>query len=323
MTSSNRILVTAGIYKDPQARRPLIAAGFELVDSPPGAPFAEDRLIDLLAGAVACIADSDAYTERVFAAHSELRVVSRWGVGVDSIDQAAATRHGVLVTNTPGIITDAVADLAFTFILALARGLREGDARMRRGCWQKVVGAHVGGATIGIIGLGAIGLCAARRARGFGMRILAYDPCARAEVTAELGVEYVALDELLRASDYVTLHCNATPANRNLIGRRELSLMKPTAFLINCARGSLVDEAALVEALENRTIAGAGLDVYAQEPPDPEAALFKLDNCLFMPHTATMDQRTIDRVSALVTQNTLDALQGRRPVGLVNPEVLD
>ena len=316
-----KILITAGIYDDPQARKPLLDAGFELVDAP-NAPYDEEAMIELLQGRVGCIANSDAYTEQVFAACPELKLVARWGVGYDSIDTEAATRHGVMVTNTPGIITDAVADLAFMFILALARRLKEGDALMRGGGWHKLIGANVGGATIGIVGLGTIGTCSARRAKGFGMHILAYDPVPREDLVKELSVEYVGLDELLGESDFVTLHCNATPQNRNMIGRRELELMKPTAFLINCARGSLVDEDALVQALQEGKIAGAGLDVYAQEPPDVSSPLFKLDNCLFMPHTATMDRKTIAQVSARVTENTLDALQGRRPKDLVNPGVL-
>ncbi len=315
-----RILITAGIFSDPEARRALTEAGLELVDSPPNAPFSEEAIIGLLQGCEAVIADSDAYTERVFSACPQLRLVSRWGVGVDSVDIAAATRHGVLVTNTPGIIRDAVADLAFMFILGLARRLRDGDLMMRSGGWARLVGANVGGATVGIIGLGDIGTCTARRARGFGMRILAHDPRPRPEVVQELGVEMVDLDTLLRESDFVTLHCNATPQNRQMIGARELGLMKPGAFLINCARGSLVDQPALEEALREGRLAGAGLDVYSREPPDPADPLLALDNCLFMPHTATMDARTISRVTARVTENVLAALQGRRPPSPVNPE---
>lgn len=319
---SKRVLITAAIYDDNKARRPLLNAGFELVDAPPRAPFDEDAIIELLQGFDAVIADSDAYTEHVFAACPQLKLVSRWGVGVDSIDIAAATRHGVMVTNTPGIIRDSVADLAFMFVLGLARRLREGDGLMRSGGWRKVTGANVGGATIGIIGLGDIGTCTARRAHGFGMTILAHDPFPRHEIAHELGVRFVDLDTLLQDSDFVTLHCNATADNRNFIGARELSLMKPTAYLINCARGSLVDEAALVRALQDGTIAGAGLDVYAREPPEKDNPLFSMDNVLLMPHTATMDRRTISRVSARVTENTLDALEGRRPQSILNPEVM-
>ena len=316
-----RILNTAVIYDDEEARGILTQAGFEVVDAPPRAPFGEEMIADLLEDFDAVVADADAYTEKVFAQRPRLKLISRWGVGIDSIDLEAATQHGVMVTNTPGVITDAVADLAFSFILCLARRLKEGDALVRSGSWQKLRGANVGGATIGIIGVGDIGTCAARRARGFGMRILAYDPAPREEVAGQLGVEFVELGELLEQSDFVTLHCNATTANRGMIGREELAMMKPTAYLINCARGSLVDEEALAQALKDGTIAGAGLDVYAKEPPDPGNPLFELDNCLLMPHTATMDHATIHRVSMAVTQNTLEALQGRRPKYLCNPGV--
>lgn len=316
-----RVLSTAEIYDDPQARALLADAGLELVDSPPRAPFDEASMIALLEDFDGVIADSDAYTENVFASHPRLKVVSRWGVGIDSIDLAAATRHGVLVTNTPGIITDAVADLAFTFILALARRLKESDLLVRDGGWKKMISQNVGGATIGIIGVGDIGTRAARRAHGFGMRILAYDPIPRQEVADQLGVEFVDLETLLAESDFVTLHCNATSDNRKMIGAAQLALMKPTAYFINCARGALVDEEALLVALQTGAIAGAGLDVFAQEPPDPANPLFALDNVLVTPHTATMDHATIKRVSMAVTANTLDALQGRRPRYLCNPDV--
>lgn len=315
-----RIYNIAAIYNDPEVRQPLLDAGFELVDAP-APPQDEDDLIASLQGFDAVIANSERYNDHVFEACPQLKIVARWGVGYDAVDLAAATRKGVMVSNTPRVITDAVADLAFMLLLGLARRSREGDARVRAGGWGSLVGAPVGGATIGIVGLGTIGTCAARRAHGFGMRILGYDPVEKPELVEQFGVEYVDLDTLLAESDFVTLHCNATPDNRNMISTRELGLMKPTAFLINCGRGSLVDQPALVEALQNQTIAGAGLDVYAKEPPDPADPLLSLDNCLLMPHTATMDRATIRKVSVSVTNTLLEALQGKQPKCLVNPEV--
>jgi glyoxylate reductase len=319
---ARKIVNLAAIYNDPTIRRRLTDAGFELVDVPSEVPRDKASLIALLQGAEAVIANSERYDEEVFAGAPTLRQVARWGVGYDAIDLDAASRAGVLVTNTPGVITDAVADLAFTLLCALARRLREGDMRVRSGGWGPLVGAPIGGSTIGIIGLGVIGTCTARRAKGFGMRILAHDPVQRPELVEELGVEYVDLDTLLRESDFVTLHCNATPQNRGLIGRAQLAMMKPTAFLINCGRGSLVDQQALVEALSTGQIAGAGLDVFEKEPPDPNDPLLKLENCLFMPHTATMDHRTIARVSNCVTDTLLSFLRDGVPINVVNPEVL-
>lgn len=319
---ARRILNLAAIYNDPEIRQRLCDAGFELVDVPNDVPRDKPNLIRVLQGAEAVIANSERYDADVFASVPTLRHVARWGVGYDAVDLDAATRAGVLVTNTPGVITDAVADLAFTLLCALARRLREGDQRVRAGGWGSLVGAPVGGSTIGIIGLGTIGACSARRAKGFGMRILAHDPVQRPELVDELGVEYVDLETLLRESDFVTLHCNATPENRGLIGRAQLAIMKPTAFLINCGRGSLVDQQALVEALTKGQIAGAGLDVFEKEPPDPDDPLLKLDNCLFMPHTGTMDRRTIAKVSNCVTDTLLAFLRDGTPINVVNPDVL-
>jgi phosphoglycerate dehydrogenase-like enzyme len=316
------IINLAAIYNDPEIRQRLCDGGFELVDVPNDVPRDKPNLIRLLQGAEAVIANSERYDDDVFAGAPTLRHVARWGVGYDAVDLAAATRAGVVVTNTPGVITDAVADMAFTLLCGLARRLREGDMRVRSGGWGSLVSAPIGGATIGIVGLGVIGACAARRAKGFGMRILAFDPVQRPELVDELGVEYVDLDTLLRESDFVTLHCNATPENRGFIGRAQFEMMKPTAFLINCGRGSLVDQKALVEALTTGQIAGAGLDVFEKEPPDADDPLLKLDNCLFMPHTATMDRRTIAKVSNCVTDTLLAFLRDGAPINVVNPDVL-
>jgi phosphoglycerate dehydrogenase-like enzyme len=320
---SARVLITAGIYDCPDCRQKLLDAGFEVADLhlPPGASLDECRLADALAGYDTVIAGSEVYSEAVFAACPQLRLVARWGVGFDAVDIAAATAHGVMVTNTPGVITDAVADLAFMLITNLARRGREGDRLVRSGGWRSLVAQNIGGATLGIVGLGAIGACSARRGFGFGMVVLGCDPCERTELVQQWGVRYVDLDTLLGASDFVVLHCNATACNRNMIGARELALMKPNAYLINVARGALVDQDALYTALTTGVIAGAGLDVFAQEPPDPADPLLALDNCLFMPHTATMDRRTIARVSACVTESVLEALGGGRPRCLVNAEV--
>lgn len=318
-----RVLVTAGIYDDAACRQQLLDAGCEVEDMhlPPGASLDEASLAALLQGFDAVVAGSEVYSEAVFAACPGLKLVARWGVGYDAVDLAAATRHGVMVTNTPGVITDAVADLAFMFITALARRGREGDLRVRAGGWGSLVAQNVGGATLGIVGLGAIGACSARRGFGFGMTVLGCDAYPRQELVEAWGVKYVPLDELLGQSDFVVLHCNATAENYHLIGARELGLMKPSAYLINVARGALVDQEALHEALSTGVIAGAGLDVFAQEPPDPGDPLLGLDNCLFMPHTATMDRRTIGLVSGSVTTSLLEWLGGQRPRCLVNKEV--
>lgn len=319
-----RVLVTAGIYSDPADREQLLAAGCEVEDLhlPPGASLDVEHLAAALQDIDAVVAGSEVYSEELFAACPELKLVARWGVGYDAVDLAAATARGVQVTNTPGVITDAVADLAFMFITSLARRAREGDMLVRSGGWGSLVAQNVGGATLGVVGLGAIGACSARRGYGFGMTVLGCDPYPRPELVEAWGVRYVELDELLAQSDFVVLHCNATAENRHMIGSRELRLMKPSAYLINVARGALVDQEALYAALAGEIIAGAGLDVYEQEPPAADDPLLQLDNCLFMPHTATMDRRTIALVSASVTRSLLQFARGERPACLVNPEVV-
>ncbi|MBC7288911.1 MAG: phosphoglycerate dehydrogenase, partial [Armatimonadetes bacterium] len=252
-----RVLVTARVFlKDEQAVEQLKRAGFQVVEAAFAGRPSEDELISALQGFDAVIAGTEAYTERVLRSLPKLRAIARWGVGVDAIDVAAATRAGVAVLNTPGPIAESVADLTFALMLGIARRICEGDARVRAGKWGPVEGTLVWGKVLGIVGVGAIGTAVARRARGFNMTVLGYDPSPRPEA-AELGVEFVHLDTLLRRADFVTLHAPLTPETRNMIGRRELSLMKPTAYLINCARGGLVDQEALTEALRNGTIGGA------------------------------------------------------------------
>lgn len=282
--------------------------------------------------AAAAVADGllTMLTERVdaglFDAAPRLRIVSNMAVGVDNVDVGAATAHGVLVTNTPGVLTETTADLAFALILAVARRLVIGDRAVRDGRWGAwhpsfLLGRDVQGATLGIVGLGAIGQAVARRAAGFGMRVLYTSRSRKLEAEAELGVEWRSLEELLGMSDFITLHVALGPETRELIGRRELSLMKPTAFLINTARGGLVDQGALVEALETRRIAGAALDVAAVEPVPPDDALLSLDNVVITPHLGSATVETRSKMADLAVDNVLAFLRGERPPHCVNPEV--
>jgi len=252
-----------------------------------------------------------------------LKVIANYGVGFEHIDLAAATRRGLPVTNTPGVLTDATADLTFALILATARRIPAGDRRVREGkftYWAPLLflGREVSGKTLGLIGLGRIGQAVARRARGFGMRVL-YHSRTRLAPAAEqdLHVAYAPRETLLREADFVSLHVPLTPETRHLIGRRELELMKPTAFLINAARGPVVDEAALVEALRRGQIAGAGLDVYEREP-ELSPGLTDLDNVVLLPHlgSATIETRT--RMGLMAAENLLAGLQGERPPNCLN-----
>jgi glyoxylate reductase len=253
-----------------------------------------------------------------------LRIVSNVGVGYDNIDVAAATRHGVMVTNTPGVLDETTADLAFGLLLDAGRRVSEGDRLVRRGGFRTwsidhMLGQDVHGATLGVVGLGRIGEAVARRARGFGMRVL----CATRTPLAggrerELGVTRVDLGTLLAESDFVTLHVPLSAETRHMIGARELRLMKPTAVLVNTARGPIVDEAALVEALAVRRIFAAGLDVYEDEPR-VHPGLLELDNVVLAPHIGSASVRTRSRMCEMAVDNLLAGLRGETPPNLVNP----
>jgi glyoxylate reductase len=233
----------------------------------------------------------------------------------------------VLVTNTPGVLTETTADMAFALILAVARRVSEGERAVRAGLWGPwhpsfMLGRDVHGATLGIIGLGAIGEAVARRAMGFAMRVLYTSRSRKPEAESRLGVEWRPLDDLLRESDFVSLHVSLSQQTRGLIGEGELRLMKPTAFLINTARGAVVDQPALVEALASRRIAGAGLDVAAVEPVPIGDPLLKLDNLVITPHLGSASVATRRKMADLAVENLVAFFEGRRPLHCVNPEVL-
>lgn len=314
-----RVIVTAGYFKgDNEGRRKLVAAGFEVHDAPHRRLASEEDVVQVLTGYDAVVAGVEPYTAAVLEQLRSLRAIARWGVGVDNIDLQAATRLGILVTNTPGLLVDAVADMAFALMLAIARRVCEGDRRVRSGRSDAVRGSLVWGKTLGIVGVGSIGTAVAMRARGFDMTVLGYDPRPRPEAEA-LGVRYVQLDELLQKSDFVTLHAALTPGTEGLIGQRELAMMKPSAFLINTGRGRLVDQQALYQALKQRRIAGAALDVLAEEPPPPDEPLLQLDNCIFTPHSASNEHETVARINNQVAENLLQSFSGRTPDFCVNP----
>jgi glyoxylate reductase len=264
--------------------------------------------------------------EEVLSQAPSLKVVANCGVGYDNIDVMACTRHGIVVTNTPGVLTDTTADLAFALLMAVARRLVEGDRLVREGRWQRsewglLWGADIHHQTLGLYGFGRIGQAVARRGRGFSMRIIYYDALRASDVIEqELGAEYVDHDTLLREADFLSLHVPLSPETHHLIGARELGLMKPTAFLINTSRGKVVDEDALVHALKSRQIAGAGLDVFEHEPHlHPE--LPKLENVVLLPHVGSATADTRLKMAVLAAENLLAALDGRRPPNIVNPEV--
>jgi D-3-phosphoglycerate dehydrogenase len=263
-------------------------------------------------------------TAEVIEAGQRLRVIGRAGVGVDNIDVEKATERGIMVVNAPTSTVVAVAEHTMALLLAAARHVPRGDAALRQGKWLKkeLVGTTVAGKVLGIVGLGRIGTAVARRARAFDMEIVAYDPYLTSEQIAERGATPASsLEELLKQSDFVTLHVTLTPQTRGMIGARELDMIKPTARLINCDRGAVVDEEALLRALEEGRLAAAGLDCFCQEPAT-DNPLCCHERVVATPHVAASTVEAQRDVGGEVANQVLAALRGERPQHLVNPAVL-
>lgn len=269
---------------------------------------------------------TDTIDADVLNANPGLRIVAVMAVGYNNVDLVTATARRIPVTNTPGVLTETTADLAWALILAVARRIVEADKFTRSGKFTNwgpmlMLGTDVHGKTLGIVGMGRIGQAVARRACGFDMKVL-YHTRSRltSEVEAQLGVEYRALDALLSESDFVSIHTPLTQSTQHLIGARELGIMKRTAYLINTSRGPVVDERALVDALLRQRIAGAGLDVYENEPA-LEAGLVGLDNVVLLPHIGSASLETRTRMALTTADNIIAVINGERPPNLVNPEV--
>jgi phosphoglycerate dehydrogenase-like enzyme len=277
-------------------------------------------LIQRLQGCFAVLAAGHHYTDEVFAALPDLCVVARLGVGFDSIDIEAATRQGVCITTTPGTLEWAVADHTVGLILNLAHHIGQDDRAIRRGEWRQFYGLDVTGKTLGLVGLGRIGQLTAQRARGFDMRILAHEPRPDPDFVARHGIDLVPLDDLLARSDFISLHIPLTPQTHHLIDAERLARMKPGAFLINTARGGLVDEDALFDALRAGRLGGAGLDVRDPEPPH-DSRFSTLENVVLTPHVAGLTDGRWLACGTMAATGVLRVLHGERPDGLVNSEV--
>ncbi len=269
---------------------------------------------------------TDRVDARLLEAADGLVVVSNMATGFDNIDLAAASERRILVTRTPGVLSETVADFTFALLLATARRVAEGDRYVRAGRWKTwgpstLLGRDVFGASLGIVGMGGVGQEVAKRARGFGMRILYHSRTRKPALERRFRMTYLSLADLLRQSDFVTLHAALTPQTRPIIGKRELGLMKDTAVLVNTGRGPLVDQKALYQALKAGRIAGAALDVTDPEPIAPDDPLLSLDNVVIAPHIASASTATRSRMAMLAAENLLAALAGRIPRDSVNRDI--
>jgi len=303
-----------------------LAARCDVKMRPEDAPLDPAQLAESCRDIEGLMATGVRVSEDVVAQAPRLRAVANVGVGYDNIDVAACTRRGIPVTNTPDVLTETTADLAFALLMAAPRRLVECDRYVREGQWQSskwelLWGSDIYGKTLGVYGLGRIGKAVVRRARGFSMRVIYFDvvrPTPALE--EELGAQFVDRETLLREADFLTLHVPLTPETHHLVGARELSMLKPTAFLINAARGKCVDEAALVEALQSKRLAGAGLDVFEHEP-HVHPGLLSLPNVVLAPHVGSATAQTRLAMAMLAVENLVAGLEGRRPPNLVNPEI--
>ena len=305
-----RVLVSApaflSVIEEYQER--LGPRGVVLVAAPVAERLEEEDLLELLPGFDGIISGDDQITDRVLEASPRLKVISKWGTGIDSIDSAAAARRGIPVYRTLNAFTDPVADSVMAYILAFARQIPWMDRDVREGCWSpKRQGMALCDGVLGVVGIGNIGKAVVRRAVAFGMTVLGADPVPVPDAfCVETGLQILSLHDLLARCDFVALACTRTPGSGPTIGDTEIRLMKPGAYLINTARGPLVDEAALARALAEGRLGGAGLDVFEEEPLPADSPLRRLDNCLLSPHNANSSLKAYRRVHESTVQNLLE-----------------
>jgi len=308
------VIVTEPIH--PAGIRLLEEAGAEVVQLPPGSD--ERTLMEVAPRADALITRGGIrVTRAIMAASPRLRVVGVHGVGCDHVDLGAARDLGKVVLNTPSALTATVAEMTLALMLALTRRVVSADKAVRAGEWTRkygdLIGSELMGKTVGIIGLGRIGAAVARRLKPFGVTLLYCDVAERTALEEELGVKRVDLDTLLRESDIITLHTPLTPGTRGLLSRREFNLMKDGVYLVNTARGKVIDQRALVEALKAGKVAGAALDVFEEEPLDPEDPLASMDNVILTPHLGASSREAMRRMAVQVAEEVMEVLRGGVP----------
>ena len=307
-----RVLVSAPYFLPvvEEFRSRLEAEGVEIICATVRERLSEDELLPLVEAIDGVICGDDQFTERVLREAGRLKVISKWGTGIDSIDLAAAAKLGIRVCNTPNAFTDPVADSTLGYILCFARRLPWMNQDIRRGLWTKPDAVSLRECALGVVGVGNIGKAVVRRACAFGMTVLGTDPASLPDsFIEETGLRLVPLSALLSEADFVTLHCDLNPTSFHLIGHVELEMMRPSAYLINTSRGPVIDEQALVEALRARSLAGAALDVFEIEPLPRDSPLRALDNCLLAPHNSNSSTAARLRVHESTVVNLLKALR--------------
>lgn len=311
-----RVLVTPTSYasQDESLKTDLEARVDEVSYNTTGKPLSSEQLQALLPGKDGMIAGLDELDDRALAVAADLKVIARYGVGVNNVDLEAARQRQIAVTITPAANAKAVAELAVTFMLNLLRPVLEAGQQTRRGEWPRFKGASLEGRTVGIYGLGAIGKEVARRLAGFDCELLAFDIQQDNNFAARFDVEYVAGEELLARSDVLTLHVPGNAETVGLVDAAFLQRMKPGAYLVNTARGDLIDEAALVEALASGQLSGAALDVFTQEPPSADSPLLKLDNVILTPHMGSHTDSAVNRMGRMALEECLRVLAGEEPL---------
>jgi len=295
-------------------------AGCEVIDAPGDQRFEGDAMAPLIPNMDAVIAGTDHVTARVISAGNKLKVISKYGVGLDAIDLEAASRAGVVVAYTPGTSQVSVAELTIGMMFALARSILQHSQIVKSGGWKRIIGVELTSKTLGIIGLGRNGFEVAKRGHGLEMDVVYYDPLRRPDLEKDGWLTYASLQTLLSEADFVTLHCPYMPETANLIGEAELKAMKSSAYLINTARGEIVDEAALAEALQKGWIAGAASDAFVHEPPTC-GPLLGLDNFVACPHAGGATLEAQERTAIMAARNVILVLQGDRPLAVANPDV--
>ena len=321
----HKVLVTARIFGQisDQAFDVFRKNGLQVVPNPyRGKKLSETELIELIEGVDALVSGLDQVTAKVIEASDQLKVISMFGTGVDHIDVKAATEKGIVVTHTPAVNSDAVADMTFALMLAIARRIPFAFDQVKEQRWPLIVGVEVCNKTLGLIGLGQIGKRVALRAAGFNMKILANKRFRDEPFINEKKIKLVPLNQLLRESDFVSIHVPLTPETKDLIGPDQFEIMQPTAFLINTARGGIVNENALYDALKSGKIAGAAFDVLKDEPLK-ERRLLELDNFIVTPHISAFTREAIEKTEKLSAQNVVDVLKGHHCPNIINPEAVN